>query len=391
MPKGNIFSPEQYLPGHQLELVLSGALFFEQLEQLIDGAKKLLHVQVYIFEEDETGMLIAGALKRASKRGVAVFLAVDSYGSKELSPAFVADLKAHGIHYKCFSPLPIHFYVFRMGRRLHQKVMVADNRIALVGGINIANKYRGGASEAPWLDFAVRVKGPVCADISHICTRIHREKYFGKLKGFAVDESPKHTGNTRSRVVLNDWFRRKNQVSIGYRSAFLNARHSITIMASYFLPGRALRVILNKAAKRGVKVSILLPGKSDIDMAKRATRYLYRWMLRNNIQIYEWEQSILHGKLAVVDGKWATIGSYNLNHLSHFSSIEMNLEVLDESFAKGIEAELASLMSQSTAITPDSMERAHGLWAKLLDWASYTLARWIMLILFFVIRREYEK
>ena len=384
-----IFAPEQYLSGHQLKLVGSGEPFFEQLLRLIDGAKKLLHFQVYIFEEDDTGRLIAAALKRAAQRGVAVYLVLDSYGSKDISTAFINDLKAQGIQYKCFSPLPRYTYTVHLGRRLHHKVMVADNTEALIGGINIADKYRGKAGEAAWLDFAIRVQGPVCVDISSICTRIFREKYFGKLKSQELKAHPASFGKVLCRVALNDWIRRKNQISISYQRAIKNAQESITIVASYFLPGRRLRYVLKKAAQRGVKVNLLLPGKSDVQMAKRATQFLYQWVLRYNIQIYEWEDTILHGKLAIVDNKWVTIGSYNLNHLSQFSSIEMNMEVLDNGFAASVQAKLSALMQQSKPITADALVlQARGIIDRFLDWGSYTLSRWIMLILFFLIRRE---
>jgi cardiolipin synthase len=383
-----IFAPEQYLPGNTLELVASGNHFFERLIQLINEAKQQIHFQVYIFDEDDTGRAIAAALKNAAARGVAIFLAVDSYGSKSLSPAFIADLKRSGVHFKLFSPLPKHFFVFRVGRRLHNKVMIADNAVALVGGINIADKYHGTASEAPWLDFAVGIKGPVCVDLSRICERIYREKYFGKLKSQGRPMPVVHSGTMRSRFVLNDWFRRKNQIGAGYRAAVEQAQQSITIMASYFLPNRSLRNALKKAAQRGVKVLVLLPGESDLPMAKRATRYLYQWLLRNNIGIFEWHESILHGKMAVVDNKWVTIGSYNLNHLSQYSSIEMNIEVLDESFGASAQERLFQLMQQSTPVTTESFKPFHGPLNKFLDWASYTLGRWIMKLLFLAVKRE---
>lgn len=150
-----------------------------------------------------------------------------------------------------------------------------------------------------------------------------------------------------SRPVLNDWFRGKRQIGAGYRAAFRKAQHSITVVASYFLPSRSIRTALKRAARRGVQVNLLLPGISDVPMAKRAIRYLYQEMLEVNIQIYEWEDSILHGKMAVVDNKWVTLLVYNLNHLSQYSSIEMNLEVLDDAFATSVQDYLSTLLSQS--------------------------------------------
>jgi cardiolipin synthase len=261
---------------------------------------------------------------------------------------------------------------------------------ALVGGINIADKYRGTALVEPWLDYAIKVRGPVCVELSRICERIYREKYFGKLRTQGAPTKIQRPGIMQSRLMLNDWFRRKNQIGDGYRAAFEQSQHSITIMASYFLPSRSIRRALKKASQRGVKVTLLLPGKSDVPMAKRATRFLYQWILRNRIVIYEWEKSILHGKMAVVDNRWATIGSYNLNHLSQYSSIEMNIEVLDEAFATAVQETLSSLIKQSNPVTVESFEQVHSNWDKLRDWASYTLARWIMKLLFLAVQREHR-
>ncbi len=209
----DIFAYDQYLPGHELELLASGEPFFARALQIIRGAQKQIHFQMYIFDEDNTGKEVAAALKMASQRGVEIFMALDSYGSKSLSPAFIADLKQSGIKFKFFSPLPKHYYILRLGRRMHNKAIVADHSEALIGGINIADKYRGSAGEIPWLDFAIGVKGPVCADLSRICERIYREKYFGKLRYRNTATTNLHLGDARAGFGLNDWFRRKNQIS----------------------------------------------------------------------------------------------------------------------------------------------------------------------------------
>ncbi len=379
-----------FTPGHSLDLVISGEPYFDRMLRLINGAQRHIHVQVYYFAEDHTAREVAEALKKARQRGVAVFLTVDSYGSRYLSPAFLAELQESGIQVKFFSPLPEHFYAFRLGRRLHNKVTIADHTEALLGGINIADKYRGNAEEAPWLDFAIVVRGPVCYELARICERIYREKYFGKLKNPPVKAQQPSGGTLRTRLVLNDWFRRKNQIGLGYRAAFREARHSIIVVASYFLPSRSIRTALKNAARRGVQVTLLLPGKLDVPLAKNAIRYLYEEMVEDNIRIYEWHESILHGKLAVVDHQWVTLGSYNLNHLSQYSSIEMNLEVLDQGFAKQVEDCLSDVLERSVLIPTYELISNRGIPAQVFDWTSYTLARWSMFFLFFLIRREHR-
>jgi len=389
MQKG-IFDPNQYLPGHELTFLTEGEPYFTRLLQLISEAKKQIHFQVYIFDEDDTGKAVAEALKSARKRGVEIFLAVDSYGSKDLSPAFIKAFTDLGIHFRFFSPLPKRFYMLRLGRRLHSKVVVADYAVALVGGINIADKYRGTATEAPWLDFAVAVTGPICLNLARICERIYREKYLVKPKIRRRKTANQNSGAVLCRHALNDWFRGKRQIGAGYRAAFRKSEHSITVVASYFLPSRSIRTALKRAARRGVKVNLLLPGVSDVPMAKRAIRYLYQEMLEVNIQIYEWDDSIVHGKMAVVDNKWVTIGSYNLNHLSQYSSIELNVEILDDPFAASVQDYLSTLIGKSTLIGADAIHQKLSRIDKILDWASYTLGRWIMSFLFFLVRREHR-
>ena len=125
---------------------------------------------------------------------------------------------------------------------------------------------------------------------------------------------------------------------------FRGAKSELTIMSAYFLPGRAFRGSLAQAAKRGVKIKLILTGSADIPLIKYAERYIYRWLFRNNIEVYEYQKNVLHGKLAVCDSKWVTGGSFNLNNLSAFGSIELNLDVDDPGFAKHVEHELAHII-----------------------------------------------
>ncbi|MBL7782883.1 MAG: hypothetical protein JNM22_16765, partial [Saprospiraceae bacterium] len=124
-------------------------------------------------------------------------------------------------------------------------------------------------------------------------------------------------------------------------------------------------------------------------MAKRATRFLYNWLWRYKVDIYEWDESVLHGKIAVVDNKWSTVGSYNINHLSEYSSIEVNVEVLDEEFAASIHQMLSGLV-QHCHLVPAESAQDRSLFDRFLDWASYLLGRWIMLFLFYLIAREHR-
>lgn len=370
--KRNSFKAREYHKAADIRLVHSGNDYFETIETLIHSATHTLHFQTYIFEEDETGRRISKTLIDAASRGVEIYMILDSFGSKSLSKKFVSDLTTSGIHLRFFSPFfssqSIHW-----GRRLHHKVIIADQNKALVGGINIADKYLGSATDPPWLDYAILLKGSICQDIDKICKQVYGRKFIKN------NHKTAHTQNLSAenifvRVRKNDRLRRKNQISESYLQAIKNAKKSIYITGSYFLPGTKLRRALIKASNRGVEIHLILAGISDVPVFQSATRWLYDLLFRNRIKIYEWEKSVLHGKCAVVDGTWATIGSFNLNHLSAYGSIELNVDVLDEKFSNAFQVHLKSVIE--TGCKQIFPVYQNNQWtAKLKRWMAYQLTR----------------
>jgi len=336
---------KDFFPADEIRLVHSGTDYFDTLEGIINNAQHTLHFQTYIFEEDETGLRIASSLCSAAKRGVKVFVVLDGFGSKNLSGKFSSYLSDAGVNFRYFSPF-FSFQKIYIGRRLHHKVVVADAKIAIVGGINIADKYSGSPTELPWLDYAILVKGNVCEHLHKICERICNKQFGFKIKFKSKVQQTQTEGCTLISFRENDRLRKKNQISSGYIQNILNSKKSVILLASYFLPGRRLRNALETAAKNNVQIKIIVSGVSDIPMFRLATSYLYSYLHKHNIEIYEWKKSILHGKMAVVDGSWTTIGSYNLNYLSALASIELNVEVLNENFAKDTEAHLLTIMRE---------------------------------------------
>jgi cardiolipin synthase len=326
-----------YQKTEAVELIHSGEDFFSTLESLIYSAKHVIHFQTYIYEEDEAGLRIAEALKAAAQRGVKVYMVIDALGSK-FSKKFVADLKATGIHFKWFAPFMSREY-FHFGRRMHHKVVVADQKIALIGGMNISARYLPSNGNIPWLDYAVLVRGSICTDVEKICCQILKKEFNYYESGSSQEEM-------LACVRTNDRLRGKNQIAKSYLKEIWKAKKSITILGPYFVPGARISHALIMAARRGVKVRIILSAVSDVPILGHASRFLYRKFLDNNIELYEWNKSILHGKVAVVDDRWATVGSFNLNHLSAFSSIEMNVNVLDRTFAKNLREQLDAVIAE---------------------------------------------
>ncbi len=330
---------ESYLPAENVKLVLSGKDYFDTLKNIINESKQTLHLQTYIFETDETGLQVIESLKKASARGVQIFVMADAFGSHPFSKKIIEEMTIAGIHFRLFSPLFSSESIFFM-RRLHHKIVVADRSVALTGGINIANKYNQTEEESTWLDYAVLVKGAVCEYLHLLC-----EQFYNRQNSLAINKWLKQLSFQQGtiRYRRNDLIKNKNEIHKSYIESIKNAKNSITLIGSYFLPGKTFRKLLRQAAARGVKVTIILSLKSDTNSVRLAESYLYDFYLKNNISIYEWKRSVMHGKAMLVDSKWATVGSYNINYLSHYISIELNADIKDPAFINELKQHLNSI------------------------------------------------
>ena len=372
-----------YTPNNRVTLVRGGKQYFDYLIHLISSAEETLHLQTYIFAEDETGQIVAAALRQARHRGVKVYLMVDGYASQGLSGHFIKDIRKDGIRFKFFEPL-FRSNRFYLGRRLHHKLCVADSRYALVGGVNVANHYNDIVKPA-WLDFAISVEGEVVQQLLVLCQKtwngfqpLSRIPVLRSVPFFQIPADVK--SNVRMR--RNDWVRRKNQIASSYMEMFKPAQSDILILSSYFLPGSLFRKAMRNAIDRGVKITVILAGVSDIKLAKLAERYMYEWLLLRNITIYEYTETILHGKLAICDRKWTTLGSFNVNDISTYASVELNLDVADPRFASEVYQYLEQhIITRCTLVSDDFMAGRSSTWQRFLRWGSFSITR--VLVFFF--------
>jgi cardiolipin synthase len=361
-----------YTQNNAIRLIHSGSAYFQVLEEMIDSARDSLHFQVYIFEADETGVRIADALKRAAARGVKVHMMLDGYASRSLPASFVDELRKAGIFFRWFQPLfkGDNFFV---GRRMHHKVVVADALHSLVSGRNISNRYNDLPDQEGWLDCAVFATGDISAELYNRCVQMYYRR---------PPTPPAHVGPVLSmnecmvRVRVNDWVRNKNQISRSYLEMLKGAQHSITIMSSYFMPGRVFRKNLRLASKRGIRIRVIVTKLSDIPVAKHAERFFYPWLLRRNIEVYEYRRQILHGKIACSDGDFVTVGSYNFNDLSAYASIELNLDIHDKAFVTEVESSLERIIQEDCdRITMEELLHKTHWWNTALYRIAYTLFR----------------
>lgn len=349
-------------------MVHSGSDYFRLLEEIIDNSVRSLHLQTYIFETDATGRRIIDALKRAVARGVRVVVLADAFGSFPFDRHIAKEMKEAGILFRLFSPLFSTESIF-FARRLHHKIVVSDELTAMIGGINIADKYYGG-DETAWLDYAVYLRGDLCAYLHALC-----EQLYARKKPLILSEKQENKKMQGVRFRRNDWIRRRDEIYHSYAESICNAKNSIVIVASYFLPGSRFRRMLKQAAARGVKVMIILAGASDIGSLRLAENYLYDFYLSNNMEIYEWRNSVMHGKAMLVDEAWATIGSYNLNYLSRYISIELNADVMDKAFVEEFSKHLKFVMeTECTHVQSGPFKKRNG-WMRVKTWLAYYFYR----------------
>ncbi|MBK9423565.1 MAG: hypothetical protein IPN54_05470 [Bacteroidetes bacterium] len=227
------------------------------------------------------------ALMEAAKKGVQVNLVVDDFGANLFTEEWEKKLEDAGVNFKKFETF-ISTGKFYVGRRMHHKVLVIDEKIAMVGGMNIADRYRGTKEVPAWLDYAVIVEGPICKNLALACTRI-LEKQFNPAKPkwpkIFAKSNTLDTSKVWVRMRKNDWLRNRREITSSYNKAARLATKSITIVGGYFIPGRKYRRLLADASKRGVEIRIILTHYSDVPVVKYAFDYLYGWLLKNNIRI----------------------------------------------------------------------------------------------------------
>ena len=376
-----------YISQNKIKLIRGGRTYFEQLLHMINEAERIIQLQVYIFDDDETGKEITIALKEAAKRNVAVYLMADGYASQKLSKKFIRELEEAGVHFRFFEPLfrSRHSY---FGRRLHHKVIVTDNQFGMVGGINISNHYNDMPNQPGWLDFAVFVEGAIVKELCSICQKTWK----GYLPDKAINLCREHPHpmhippeeDCYLRVRRNDWIMKRNQVSRSYLEMFRKANQEIVMMSGYFLPGPLIRKSMKQATRRGVKIKLILAGISDVMVAKNAERFMYNWLFRHNIEVYEYKPCVLHGKVAVYDRGWATVGSYNVNIISAYASIELNIDINNSGFASGLQNTLEQIILRDCErITKEDFIHRRGILHRAWDRICYGFIRFLFYLFTF--------
>lgn len=331
--------------GAPVTLLDGGAEAYPRMLAAIEAATRRVHLEVYTFEREGVGSLFLAALTAAAQRGVEVKVIVDGWGSIGESGPLQATLVAAGAKVRIYNPLTSIF----TGRawRNHRKILLVDEQVAFIGGVNIGDEYRGTEGEPGWADLVLELRGDICTQLG------------AKLQAGRVELA---SGPVR---VLLSGFGGGGRLRKRYLQALKQAKHTVMLAHAYFLPDQAFMRALTKAAKRGVSVHLLLTGRSDVPFARAATMRLYRYFLKGGVHIHEWTDSTLHAKAAVVDGQRLLVGSFNLDPLS-MVNLETLVEVEDAGVAAQATAWLDKHLKKSRAIVLEDCART-GLQAWLLD------------------------
>ena len=349
----------------ELQLLEGSVAFFPSLIAAIDNAKKSVQMETYIFDLTASGADIAMALERAARRSVQVRVMVDGFGTPAFPDEWKNRFKSAGIQWFVYEPIvTLGIFLPSQWRRLHRKLCVIDNAVAYCGGINLLDDWHDpsyGALVAPRFDFTVRVSGALAQDIQVATCQLWDRLSLGKPLNIkrvktAIETLPSvlkrhhwqtntQTGKTLAALVLRDNITNRGQIERAYLKAIGDAHNEIIIANAYFVPGAKLRRALVHAAKRGVKVQLLLQGKYEYFMQYHAARPVYSALLAAGIEIYEYDKSYLHAKVAVIDSVWATVGSSNLDPLSLLLAREANIVMQDATFAQSLRQRLLLAMA----------------------------------------------
>jgi cardiolipin synthase len=341
---------ERFVAGNRIRLLRNGAEAFPAMLEAIREAKHQVLLEMYWFDSDRIGRRFASALLAARARGVEVSVIYDAVGSITADRGMFQELSAGGVNvveYNPLAPWKKRFRLARLTRRDHRKILVVDGVIGFTGGINIADQWLPEEEDGGgWRDDMVCVEGPAVRGFVRCFQSAWRREggpHLRYVPGPAYepiaptgDEAQAGAGQ-RVRVLGEGFFRNRHTISRAYLAHLYRAGRRAWIANSYFVPDRSVLRALVRAARRGVDVRIIVPDESDIPIANWASRAVWARLLRSGVRIFQWEKSILHSKTAVIDGRWSTIGTFNLDHLSLRVNLEVNATVLDEGFARTME------------------------------------------------------
>jgi len=371
----------QFTDGNRIRLLTTGKEYFPELLRAIGAARRSIHLETYLYEDDPIGRSVTEALVDAAGRGVRVRLIIDGFGGGDHARRLARELQPYGVQIRIYRSERWWRMQRRLFRRLHRKIAVIDETLAFVGGINIIAEPAD--EPGPRLDFAVECEGPIVSPITLSAERLWWTLSLPRLSEPAVPfprrlglqtQQPVR-GGVRAALLLRDNLLHRRTIERAYTEALATAQHDALIANAYFIPGRRFRTALLDAARRGVRVRLLLQGKIEHIVQYYAQHALYGQLVAGGVKIHLYTRSFLHAKAAVIDDDWATVGSSNLDPYSLLMAREANVLVRDAAFARALRARVEqAIAAESVQFGPEDLLRRS--WpARIFDWIAFGITR----------------
>lgn len=355
----------RWVSGNQFSLLENGEAFFPRVFECIAAARHEVVLETFILFEDKVGLALHAVLLQAASRGVQIDITIDGFGSPDLSPEFISALTRAGVRVHVFDPAPrLWGWRTNVFRRMHRKIVVIDGQQAFVGGINYSADHLADYGPEAKQDYSVEIQGPIVALIHEFVhkalaagQRDASRSFAGHLRERLSDRAytltqswrtaPAPAGDAAAIFVTRDNREHTTDIERHYRIAIRAARRRVVIANAYFFPGYRLLKDMRKAARRGVDVRLILQGEPDMAIVKTAASMLYHHLLTAGVHIFEYSERPLHGKVAVSDDEWATVGSSNLDPLSLSLNLEANVIIKDRAFNQNLSARLEHLIQHN--------------------------------------------
>ncbi|MDX3904063.1 MAG: cardiolipin synthase [Pigmentiphaga sp.] len=378
--------------GNEVRLFADGPSTYRAMVAAIESARRFVHLESYIFEDDNIGNLVAERLIAKRREGVAVAVMVDDIGTRSATASLFERMRQAGIQVTFFNPVnPFKSRgSWSLNERSHRKILVVDGEVAFIGGINVSDVYAsrpmsgssrpreaGDKKGAPWRDTHISIRGPAVPDVERVFLEGWRSQGGPALGDMDFLPQQPQRGPHVVRIVINKPGANDNHaIYLTLLSAIHSAQRSIHITMAYFVPDPAFVAALRDAAQRGVDVVLLLPGFSDFPMVLHAGRSHYEALLAAGVKIYERRDALLHAKTAVVDGVWSTAGSSNLDWRSFTLNHEINAVILGADFGTQMEALFEQDRRASVLVDPEQWKQ-RPLSARFKEFLSRLLERWL--------------
>jgi len=372
------------VPGHRIRWLFGGALAYPAMLDAIALARSEILLEMYIWASDTNGRRFVDAVCIKAQEGVRVRCVIDGAGSFSFSGDDVAKMRSAGVLLSIFHPVGPWRRRWGWQVRDHRKLLIVDGRVAFCGGMNLGDDYAPKAwGGRGWNDVHAEIEGPVLRDLERLFeeswTYAEPENWDAGLPGPGrppPEPVAIHGSTTRVQALAVGRFLGRRVVQHHLHHAISLAQERIWLEAAYFIPSRALRSVLRRAARRGVDVRVMLPRHSDIPFFNDASRYTWTSLLKAGVRIFEWLPGMLHGKTISIDGAWCTVGSYNLDSRSLLYNWEVTLEVLDDRVAGELEDKFRDDLEFCEAVIPDEF-RKRGFWQKLRERVFYFFRVWL--------------